>query len=132
MDDIDKGMNGTEPSVGLEEMSVSEPRWDCRSMPWGQQQGKEGKRRERKERREPFPAFGMPNGHSNILEKWSRVGSIYLPKESGILTSLTPVSFSRIHHLLLRFLLGVKSEDVHIQLFPACERSQTEVPGREI
>lgn len=30
--------------------------------------------------------FWMPDGDFNILEKWIRLGSVYLPKESGSLS----------------------------------------------
>lgn len=93
--------------------------------------------KEKNEEREPFSTFRMPNGVLNILENWSKVGSIYLPEESS--SPLLPqYHFSEFitrflsHVWKQSFLLDVKSEDVHIQVFPAQERRLIEASGREI
>lgn len=97
-------MEGPERPLGplqdlrkCQDVSLDEAAGWC---PGGRYQARE-KEREKNEERAPFPAFRMPNGDPNALKKCSKVGSIYLPRESGILTSLTPVSFFRIHPLLL-------------------------------
>lgn len=93
---------------------------------WGQHQAR-GNERQKRMKRDSFPAFRMPNADSNMLGKWSRAGSGYLPEEPGIRTSPTPVSLFRRYHLILgsgletRFLLGVNRDSVHIQVSPDCE-----------
>lgn len=79
--------------MGPEEASVPSLDGSCRLASLGPTPGRGKSEAKKNGQRTPFPAVRMSDGDLNILETWSRVGRIYFPEESGILTSLTPVLF---------------------------------------
>lgn len=111
-----KGPDGTRLSVGPEEVSVSQPGgglpvsvvWDAR---WG------------------FQHFGeMEQARETLCDPRSQEALAVLPQCH--FPQFDTCFFSQVWEL--NFLLGMKSGDPYIRVFPGHEKSWIEVPGSEI